>query len=180
VTYYDVLGVTPDAPTAAIRHAYVTLARRHHPDRHANDTTHARAEHEQAMRAVNEAWSVLSDPAARRRYDARLRDDARAARAAADRETRAAWRPYDDRDPDIDPRLLDDEPANTPVKPAKQMVMVLPALSFGGGVVLVAVGAVVRLAPIAVLGAIAILFSVLLFLVLPLFALSASARNDRR
>jgi curved DNA-binding protein len=34
VSYYDVLGVAPDADAAAIRRAYVELARRYHPDFH--------------------------------------------------------------------------------------------------------------------------------------------------
>lgn len=180
MTYYDVLGVAPEATTAVIRRAYVTLARRHHPDRHVTETPRVRAEHERAMQAVNEAWAVLSDPGARRRYDASLREEARAAAAAADRAARAAWRPFDDTEPDIDSRLLEDTAFAVPVRPAKQMLMVLPPLSLGAGVVLVVVGAIVRLAPIAVLGAIAIVLGALLFLVLPLLALSASARNDRR
>jgi hypothetical protein len=50
---YDVLGVSPDASQAEIRQAYLTLARRHHPDA-GGDT--------EDMRRLNEAWAALSTP----------------------------------------------------------------------------------------------------------------------
>jgi hypothetical protein len=186
VTFYDVLGVAPDASPAAIRRAYVALARRYHPDFHTNATAGVRAANEKAMQAVNEAWTVLSDPAARRRYDERyLRPsgsdaDARRARAEEDAHARAAWRPFDDDDGDIDPRLLDDEPTRVVVSRRRQIVTVLPTVVFFVGVLLTLVGFVVNLLPLAALGIVAIVGSALGFFVLPLLALSASARNDRR
>ena len=60
-SHYDVLGVDPTAGAAAVRQAYLTLARLHHPDRAGGDAA--------TMRAVNEAWTVLGDPARRARYD---------------------------------------------------------------------------------------------------------------
>ncbi len=63
--YYDRLGVAPTATAADIRSAYRDLARELHPD-HANGSPSAR------MVAVNEAWSVLGDPARRADYDAEL------------------------------------------------------------------------------------------------------------
>ena len=51
VSPYEVLGVPPTATPAEIRHAYLTLARRHHPD--------AGGDAEQ-MRRLNEAWAALS------------------------------------------------------------------------------------------------------------------------
>jgi hypothetical protein len=62
---YDFLGVSPDADTALIHHAYRAAARRLHPDA---------AGDEEAMRALNEAWEVLRDPARRAAYDATLDD----------------------------------------------------------------------------------------------------------
>lgn len=64
-TYYDRLGVAPTATAADIRSAYRDLARALHPDR-ANGSPSPR------MAAVNEAWSVLGDPARRAEYDATL------------------------------------------------------------------------------------------------------------
>ena len=66
-TYYELLGVDPDAPPAVIRDAYRRAARAHHPDRH-GDAAAAR------MAEVNAAWQTLRDPASRRAYDLSLRD----------------------------------------------------------------------------------------------------------
>jgi hypothetical protein len=191
VTYYDVLGVSRDATPTVIRHAYVTLARQYHPDQHADAAPSVRSANERAMQAVNEAWSVLSDPVARRRYDEReladrddsaARDRARRARHAEDERARAEWRPFhDDEDADdLDPRLLDDDPGDVVVTRGRQFVTVLPTLSFFAGVGLVALGLVINLLPLSALGIGVVVLSALGFLLLPLFALSASARNDRR
>jgi hypothetical protein len=51
MTPYEVLGVSPTASPAEIRRAYLTLARRHHPD--------AGGDVDQ-MRRLNEAWAALS------------------------------------------------------------------------------------------------------------------------
>lgn len=65
-TYYELLGVSPDAPTATIRDAYRRAARAHHPDRHGDQASARMAE-------VNQAWQVLGDPVRRREYDLSLR-----------------------------------------------------------------------------------------------------------
>ncbi len=65
MTHYEVLGVRSTAPTSEVRRAYVTLARRHHPDRAGGD--------DEAMRAINDAWTTLRDPDRRARYDHALR-----------------------------------------------------------------------------------------------------------
>jgi hypothetical protein len=77
-THYDTLGVPPGADHAAIRAAYLSMARVHHPDRHVDAPPAARARAARTMREVNAAWTVLSDPAARRGYDARLVAEAQA------------------------------------------------------------------------------------------------------
>ena len=64
MTHYEVLGVASTAPTSEVRRAYVAQARRHHPDRAGGDP--------EAMRAVNDAWATLRDPARRERYDRTL------------------------------------------------------------------------------------------------------------
>jgi hypothetical protein len=76
-THYDTLGVRPGADQAAIRSAYLAKARAHHPDRHVDASPAVRASTARTMREVNAAWAVLSDPAARRDYDARLAAQAR-------------------------------------------------------------------------------------------------------
>jgi hypothetical protein len=64
-TYYEILGVAPSADEATLRAAYRRLARQHHPDAPGGDSAQ--------MAQVNDAWRVLSDPDARRAYDASLR-----------------------------------------------------------------------------------------------------------
>jgi len=58
---YVVLGVAPSATREAIRAAYRSLARRHHPDLGGDAAR---------MAALNEAWDTLKDPARRMAYDA--------------------------------------------------------------------------------------------------------------
>jgi curved DNA-binding protein CbpA len=65
---YDFLGVSPDADADAIHHAYRAAARRLHPD----TAESGAAGDDEAMRALNEAWAVLRDPARRAAYDATL------------------------------------------------------------------------------------------------------------
>ncbi len=61
--YYEVLQIAPAATFGEVHKAYRTLAMQHHPDR--NPAPGASL----AMAAINEAYSVLSDPARRREYD---------------------------------------------------------------------------------------------------------------
>jgi hypothetical protein len=71
-THYEVLGVAPGATAGELRAAYVAKARTLHPDRHAGAAGDERRRVERAMQEVNVAWTVLSDPRARRDYDASL------------------------------------------------------------------------------------------------------------
>ncbi|MFE9842048.1 DnaJ C-terminal domain-containing protein [Streptomyces goshikiensis] len=61
--FYEVLGVPRNADRDEIQRAYRTLARRHHPD--VNKDPGA----EERFKDINEAFSVLSDPEQRARYD---------------------------------------------------------------------------------------------------------------
>lgn len=65
--HYEVLGVSPSASVEDIRTAFRSLARRYHPDL-ADDVSSS-----QRMADINEAWTVLSDPAKRRDFDLSLR-----------------------------------------------------------------------------------------------------------
>ena len=63
---YDVLGVTSDADVTQIKRRYRQLVRQHHPD---TQPPELRDRAHQQMLAINQAWTTLSDPAARARYD---------------------------------------------------------------------------------------------------------------
>jgi len=72
-SFYDILEVSPSASVAEIRASYLKLAREYHPDRVPEYLTKLRADAEEKVKEINEAWAVLSDPAARRKYDSKLR-----------------------------------------------------------------------------------------------------------
>jgi molecular chaperone DnaJ len=62
--YYQVLGVPRGAEDADIKKAYRQLAMQFHPDRNSGDK-----QAEERFKAVNEAYTVLSDPDKRAHYD---------------------------------------------------------------------------------------------------------------
>lgn len=62
--YYETLGVAPLATAKEIKDAYRKLAFEHHPDRNKENPDSA-----EKMKAINEAYAVLSDPAKRTEYD---------------------------------------------------------------------------------------------------------------
>jgi len=64
-TYYDVLGVDPQADPSAIKKKYYVLARQYHPDRVGADDKEAADK----FKDVSEAYQVLSDPQLRKVYD---------------------------------------------------------------------------------------------------------------
>ncbi|MFG2266702.1 DnaJ C-terminal domain-containing protein [Streptomyces sp. NPDC048720] len=61
--FYEVLGVPRDADKDEIQRAYRKLARRYHPDVNKDPAA------EERFKEINEAFSVLSDPGQRARYD---------------------------------------------------------------------------------------------------------------
>ena len=61
---YEVLGVPRDASADEIKSAYRRLARRYHPDVNRDD-----AQAEEKFKEIGEAYSVLSDPEKRARFD---------------------------------------------------------------------------------------------------------------
>lgn len=63
--YYEILGVPRSATQAEVKKAFRKLAREHHPDRNPGDGSA-----EKRFKDVNEANTVLSDPAKRKQYDA--------------------------------------------------------------------------------------------------------------
>jgi WD40 repeat protein len=65
-SYYEVLGVGPNAEAETLRKAYRRLARKHHPDVSQDPRAH------ENMARINAAFETLIDPAKRTEYDAML------------------------------------------------------------------------------------------------------------
>ncbi|MDT7712009.1 MAG: curved DNA-binding protein [Pseudonocardiales bacterium] len=61
--YYDALGVSRTASTEELQRAYRKLARQYHPDVNRDPGA------EERFKEISEAYSVLSDPDTRKRYD---------------------------------------------------------------------------------------------------------------
>lgn len=161
MTHYDVLGVSATASAADIRHAYLDLARRHHPDREGGDP--------HRMRLANEAWAVLGDPARRQAYDQELGSPpGRHAHQDAD--------DLHDLADDLAADLLDDRPIGGTVVLPRWLALV-PVALFAGAVLATVVGMVTGLGHVVALGIMSFLLSCLLFLVAPLVALAVSRRG---
>ena len=62
--FYEVLGVSKTASDDEIKKAYRKMAKQYHPDLNPNDKTA-----EAKFKEVNEAYSILSDPDKKARYD---------------------------------------------------------------------------------------------------------------
>src|ERR1700683_5626523 len=70
MTFYEELGVPPDAPSDTIREAYRSVARLLHPDAQTNPVLKESAEAQ--MKRINHLYDILSDPERRRRYNQEL------------------------------------------------------------------------------------------------------------
>ncbi|MDO4396176.1 MAG: DnaJ domain-containing protein, partial [Clostridia bacterium] len=62
--YYEVLGLQKGASEDEIKKAFRKMAMKYHPDRNPGDK-----EAEEKFKEVNEAYSVLSDPDNKSKYD---------------------------------------------------------------------------------------------------------------
>lgn len=67
-THYEILEITADAKPIDIKKAYRRLALKHHPDRNGGSV-----ESTEHFKLISEAYSVLSDPNSRSRYDNELK-----------------------------------------------------------------------------------------------------------
>ena len=120
---YDVLGVVRTASDAEIRHAYLALARRFHPD--------ANPGGEERMRLVNEAWAVLGDRTRRAEYD---RQHLHHREETPD----PGFQPDDTGDDGFDPKAQPDVPYRPRPRAARtrrEVLTFLPIGVFAGAVV---------------------------------------------
>jgi molecular chaperone DnaJ len=62
--YYQVLGVPQNASGAEIKKTYRALAKQYHPDAHPDN-----ADAGERFKEISEAYSILSDPDSRKKYD---------------------------------------------------------------------------------------------------------------
>lgn len=67
--YYKILGVERNATEDEIKKAYRKRALIHHPDRHASASDAEKKEQEKKFKELGEAYSILSDPKKKARYD---------------------------------------------------------------------------------------------------------------
>ncbi|MGH1491254.1 MAG: J domain-containing protein [Acidimicrobiales bacterium] len=105
-THYEILGVTRQSDHDQIRRAYLSAARRWHPDRHSGKPVDEADKAEKAMQRVNQAWSVLGDKANREAYDRQLVPFQAGSQPGSTGSTGIRT---DDGVTRIDPRLLDPE-----------------------------------------------------------------------
>ena len=68
--YYDILEVNKNASPEIIEKAYKTLVKKYHPDLQDNNL---KAEYEEKIKLINEAFEVLSNSEKRKNYDLNLK-----------------------------------------------------------------------------------------------------------
>jgi hypothetical protein len=165
VSHYDVLGVAPVADAATVREAFLSLARRHHPDLTGGDAAR--------MRRINEAWATLGDPVRRARYDRALAAAAAPTpRPAPPAEGRAA--------DDLAADLADDRPVHPATVRLPPWLSLLPVALFAAATGAGVVGLVFASELLLGLAFMAFVLSCLSFLAAPFVALlTARTRGGR-
>jgi curved DNA-binding protein CbpA len=160
-SFYEVLGVAPDADAATIRRAYLEAARAHHPDRHAGDPASA-ARAESLMRQINEAWAVLGDAQRRAVHDREL------ARRPAGSSNPSRGRRTNRGGPSP-------EPPTSGLGASRKLTMLPPVLLFGA-ILCFAAGAVLRLTPVLAFGLGLAILGGISFVAVPIVTMHRSRR----
>ena len=172
---YAVLGVSRDAPVEEIRQAYLSLARRTHPDVRGDSPEAA-----EQMRRANLAWEMLSDAGSRAAIDRRLAQPPPSApRGSATPARERAPRPGDDDDGfGLDDLDVDDRPMTGGDLPG-WMRLGAPA-AFVIGIFAVIGGVMAGGFVLVRLGLLALGLSVLLFVLSPFVVLVRSRGGPLR
>ncbi|MGD9561544.1 MAG: DnaJ domain-containing protein [Pyrinomonadaceae bacterium] len=74
-THYDVLGMEPKAPLAAIKAAYFALAKQFHPDRYHRESPETLQRIQAAFSKVQVAYDTLKSSDSRENYDFKVRKE---------------------------------------------------------------------------------------------------------
>jgi hypothetical protein len=181
MTLYDELGVAPSASRAELRAAYIAAARRHHPDLQPGPGGSAGAR----MQRINEAWEVLSDPQRRRAYDAQLASTAasgsasRPGGAGSGSAAGSRQRPAPPADPPRDWRAYVSPGPATQRSTLSRLVAVAPAALGTSAVLLLGLGAMLRVPGFMTLAVFCASGGIFAFLAAPLLALKEE-RSVRR
>ena len=177
--HYEVLGVDPSASMQEIRAAYVDLARRNHPDRHAGDDA-ARRRAEERMREINAAWAAVGTVDARSDYDRarleRARPRAHGPSPAPGDAPSRGWRPHH-AGPAEEFDERDDRPITSAGLPG--WLRLAPPLLLVGGIAGFFLGGLASLPALVGLSVFSVAASLTLFLAAPLVAMASSRREDR-
>ncbi|MBW2279459.1 MAG: response regulator [Deltaproteobacteria bacterium] len=72
-TFYEILGVEPDAKSRSIRSAFLELAKTYHPDKFSADLEPVRRAAGEVFTLMSSAHDALTDKDSRREYDAQLK-----------------------------------------------------------------------------------------------------------
>ncbi len=72
MNYYKILEVDKNASSEVIEKAYKTLVKKYHPDLQGSNL---KAEYEEKIKSINEAYEILSNPILRAKYDEKLKED---------------------------------------------------------------------------------------------------------
>lgn len=187
MTLYEVLDVPPDADQATIRTAYLSQARRHHPDRHRGRGPAAAAAAEDRMRRINEAWEVLGDPPQRRSYDLGLAAAAGsgASHAAPPRVTRPSdhftpYRPDTLEDPDEDDAWRYEPDRGDPASVPPRTLIAAPPAALALGIVMLVLSVPTGSRALVAFGLVFLLAAALLFVGAPVVALFRSQISEER
>ncbi|MGI9601637.1 MAG: J domain-containing protein [Acidimicrobiales bacterium] len=176
--HYDALELTSSAQPDEIRAAYLKLARRYHPDSHPDAAPAERRRNEQRMQEVTAAWAVLGDAERRRVYDQQrpqpTRSRSRATHTAGRADDPYRFVPFD---LDDDPPMPDTDPEGR--RTHSRGLSMAPVLLLMAAIACLIVGAMTGLAPLLALGLGSFAASIVLFIVVPLVALTSSQRDDR-
>lgn len=186
MNHYEVLGVARGADPGAIRRAYLTAARVHHPDFHAGAGERERTAAARRMQEVNEAWAVLGDPAARADYDRTL-PGTRSRPAMSRKSSRRApttpppgkgWTPRADdtrwmRDYEgwqaEDERLPEDSPSNR-----NRVILIVPVVLVVVALAVGLIGVAMSSRPLLAASFVAAAIAAILFVMLPVLEMARS------